>query len=47
MNRDLNEAELLSIKRLNQKGVDIKEIADRMGVSAKRVENIIKFKSKP
>ncbi len=38
----LNEAEILSIKRLRQKGLQYYEIADRIGISEERVKSICK-----
>ena len=38
----LNEAEILSIKRLRQKGLQYYEIADRIGISEERVRSICK-----
>ncbi len=38
----LNEAELLSIKRLKIKGVKLQDIADRIGIPVERVKQILK-----
>lgn len=43
----LNEAELLSIKRLRQKKVPYIEISERIGISEERVKQICKVKYKP
>lgn len=40
----LNEAEMLSIKRLRQKKVPYEDIADRIGISVERVKAICKHK---
>jgi hypothetical protein len=42
----LNEAELLSIKRLREKKVPYQDIADRIGISVERVKDICKQKRK-
>jgi len=42
----LNEAELLSIKRLREKKVPYEDIADRIGISVERVKAICKKKRK-
>lgn len=42
----LNEAELLSIKRLREKKVPYQDIADRIGISVERVKAICKKKRK-
>lgn len=42
----LNEAELLSIKRLREKKVPYEDIADRIGISVERVKAISKKKRK-
>lgn len=40
--RMLNEAEILSIKRLNSKKVSLQDISDRIGISVDRVKEICK-----
>ncbi len=40
----LNEAEILSIKRLRHKGLKYADIADRIGVSVERCKEICKVK---
>jgi DNA-binding CsgD family transcriptional regulator len=42
----LNEAEILSIKRLRAKKVPYEDIADRIGISVERVKTICKKKRK-
>lgn len=42
MEKVLNEAELLSIKRLRYKKVSFADIADRIGISEERVKVICK-----
>ena len=42
----LNEAEILSIKRLRAKKVPYEDIADRIGISVERLKAICKKKSK-
>ena len=42
----LNEAEILSIKRLRAKKVPYQDIADRIGISVERVKAICKQKRK-
>ena len=42
----LNEADLLSIKRLRAKKVPYQDIADRFGISVERIKNICKQKRK-
>ncbi len=42
----LNEAEILSIKRLREKKVPYEDIADRIGISVERVKAICKKKRK-
>jgi hypothetical protein len=42
----LNEAEILSIKRLRHKGLKYAEIADRIGVSVERCKAICKTQKK-
>jgi DNA-binding CsgD family transcriptional regulator len=42
----LNEAELLSIKRLRKKKVPYQDIADRIGISIERIKAICKKKRK-
>lgn len=46
MEKILNEAELLSIKRLQAKKVPYEDIAQRIGISVERVKSICKIKSK-
>ncbi len=40
----LNEAEILSIKRLRHKKVPYQDIADRIGISVERVKEICRKK---
>lgn len=42
----LNEAELLSIKRLREKKAPYEDIANRIGISVERVKAICKKKRK-
>jgi transcriptional regulator with XRE-family HTH domain len=42
----LNEAEIVSIKRLREKKVSYEDIADRIGISVERVKAICKKKRK-
>lgn len=42
----LNEAEILSIKRLREKKVPYEDIANRIGISVERVKAICKKKRK-
>tara|TARA_R110002124_G_scaffold29578_1_gene102971 strand:- start:107 stop:289 length:183 start_codon:yes stop_codon:yes gene_type:complete len=42
----LNEAEILSIKRLRAKKVPYEDIADRIGISVERVKAICGVRSK-
>jgi DNA-binding CsgD family transcriptional regulator len=42
----LNEAEILSIKRLKAKKVPYQDIADRIGISIERVKAIYGVRSK-
>jgi hypothetical protein len=42
----LNEAEILSIKRLRVKKVPYQDISDRIGISVERVKAICKQKRK-
>ena len=42
----LNEAELLSVKRLREKKVPYQDIADRIGISVERVKAICGVRSK-
>lgn len=42
----LNEAEILSVKRLREKKVPYADIADRIGISVERVKAICKKKRK-
>lgn len=44
--KTLNEAEILSIKRLRQKKVPYEDIADRIVISVERVKAICKRKNK-
>ena len=38
----LNEAEILSIKRLRQKGLTYYDIAERIGISVRQVKHVLK-----
>lgn len=40
--KDLNKAEILSIKRLLQKGLRLYEIADRIGITVEDVKLVLK-----
>lgn len=40
--KNLNEAEILSIKRLKAKGIKVAEIADRIEISEARVKQVLK-----
>lgn len=42
MDKILNEAEIISIKILYQKGLQVYEIAERIGISSERVKEILK-----
>ncbi len=40
--KDLNKAEILSIQRLKQKGLQLYEIADRIGITVEDVKFVLK-----
>lgn len=42
----LNEAEILSIKRLKAKKVSYEDIADRIGISVERVKGVLGLRGK-